>query len=87
MEDRKADADTHLADARSQNTENGISGELQKIKTVAEAAVFLCLTLEILSVTYYNLCIKLINKHLKIFGEICYYLVENKIYEIRQDAL
>ena len=38
MEDRKTDADTHLADARSQNTGNGISGEMQKIKAVASAA-------------------------------------------------
>ena len=43
--------------------------------------------LEMISDTYYNLCIKLINKHLKISVEICYYLVENIIYEIRQDAL
>ena len=32
VEDRKADAVTHLAFARSQNTENGISGE-KKINT------------------------------------------------------
>ena len=38
MEDRKADADTHLADARSQNTENGISGDMQKMKAVASVA-------------------------------------------------
>ena len=27
VEDRKADADTHLAEARRQNTGNGISGD------------------------------------------------------------
>lgn len=31
-EDRKADAVAHLASARSQKTENGISGGLQMIK-------------------------------------------------------
>ena len=30
MEDRKADADTHLAKARRQNTGNGISGDSNK---------------------------------------------------------
>ena len=30
VEDKKADAVTHLAIARSQNTENGISGDLHK---------------------------------------------------------
>ena len=30
VEDRKADADTHLAVARSQNTGNGISGEYKR---------------------------------------------------------
>ena len=32
VEGRKADADTHLAIARSQNTGTGILGELQMIK-------------------------------------------------------
>ena len=39
-EDRKADADTHLAAARSQNTGTGILGNVQKIKAAAYAAVF-----------------------------------------------
>lgn len=30
VEDKKADADTHLAEARRQNTGNGISGDLRK---------------------------------------------------------
>ena len=39
VEDRKADAVTHLAIARSQNTENGILGikEIQMRKAVARA--------------------------------------------------
>lgn len=32
VEGRKADADTHLAGARSQNTRTGILGNIQKIK-------------------------------------------------------
>ena len=32
VEGRKADADTHLAGARSQNTGTGILGNIQKIK-------------------------------------------------------
>ena len=32
MEDRKSDADAHLAAARSQNTETGISGFIRKIR-------------------------------------------------------
>ncbi len=39
-EDRKADADTHLAAARSQNTGTGILGIVQKIKDSRTAAVF-----------------------------------------------
>ena len=39
-EDRKADADTHLAAARSQNTGTGILGIVQKIKDSRAAAVF-----------------------------------------------
>lgn len=39
-EDRKADADTHLAVARSQNTGTGILGSIQKIKGSRISAVF-----------------------------------------------
>ncbi len=39
-EDKKADADTHLAVARSQNTGTGISGGILKIKDSRIAAVF-----------------------------------------------
>lgn len=39
-EDRKADADTHLAAARSQNTGTGILGIVQKIKGSRASAVF-----------------------------------------------
>ena len=45
VEDRKADAVTHLAIARSQNTENGILGDkrIQMRKAVAKAtAHFFC---------------------------------------------
>lgn len=39
VEDRKTDAVTHLAVARSQNTENGILGEYTQMrKAVAKAA-------------------------------------------------
>ena len=41
MEDRKADADTHLAIARSQNTENGILGEDKREKAVAKVAALI----------------------------------------------
>jgi len=42
VEDRKADAVTHLAIARSQNTENGILGvrDIPMIKAVAKAAAY-----------------------------------------------
>lgn len=40
VEDRKADADTHLADARSQNTGNGILGDKQKRRAVAKATAY-----------------------------------------------
>lgn len=43
---RKTDAVTHLAVARSQNTENGILGDLQKRKAVAKAAANFCLFLQ-----------------------------------------
>lgn len=43
MEDRKADADTHLADARSQNTGNGISGECTKDEGSRESGCILFL--------------------------------------------
>ena len=36
MDDRKADADTHLANARSQNTGNGILGDIQKKRVATE---------------------------------------------------
>ncbi len=39
-EDKKADADTHLAVARSQNTGTGISGDILKIKDSRITAVF-----------------------------------------------
>ena len=32
VEDKKADADTHLAKARRQNTGNGISGDTKKVR-------------------------------------------------------
>ena len=37
VEDRKADAVTHLANARSQNTENGISGKIYKRESGRES--------------------------------------------------
>lgn len=40
-EDKKADADTHLAAARSQNTRTGILGSVQKMKDSRLTAVFL----------------------------------------------
>ena len=50
VEDRKADADAHLAEARTQNTGNGILGIRQKIKlrdSWRDSAVFLfCLNIE-----------------------------------------
>ena len=39
-EGRKADADTHLAVARSQNTGNGIPGTIQMMRQPLDAAVF-----------------------------------------------
>lgn len=39
-EDKKADADTHLATARSQNTGTGILGLIQKIRGSRITAVF-----------------------------------------------
>ena len=46
VEDRKADAVTHLAIARSQNTENGILGVkvIQMIKAVARATAHFLIT-------------------------------------------
>lgn len=41
-EDRKADADTHLAMARSQNTGTGILGDIQKMKGGHVWPSFLC---------------------------------------------
>ena len=45
VEGRKADADTHLATARSQNTETGILGDIQKMKDSRLSAVFLIYTI------------------------------------------
>lgn len=42
VEDRKADADTHLAIARSQNTKNGILGETKDESSRASGCSFYC---------------------------------------------
>lgn len=43
MEGRKADADTHLAAARRQNTGNGISGETKEKGSHSDVAVLFCI--------------------------------------------
>lgn len=40
VEDRKADAVTHLADARSQNTENGILGTTKDESSYESSCLF-----------------------------------------------
>jgi len=62
VEDRKADADAHLAAARSQNTETGISGDLTEDKEntaaqeIASAVffVFRCFSLSSCHIFAYN---------------------------------
>lgn len=46
VEDKKADADTHLAEARRQNTGNGISGD-KKMKAATYVAAYFCVGLQI----------------------------------------